>query len=122
MGVTLLRRMLLAIALALSFAIHAPMLCSATQMASSSAPAQCPLHSRIPTQAPCCRVVNGCSSSLSAQHEVVSVEAPAFVPMSQPVMIRGYDRLFEEFTRVPALSPSPPRLITRGTEFSPLLI
>jgi hypothetical protein len=107
------RRTLLLLALIASFAMHVPMPCPAAQAAS-----HCPMHS---TTAPCCRVA-GCFSSLSACHDVASLEAPA--QLSMPPLVPTYvSREFShDFIHAIAFDPSPPQRAARSIEFRPLLI
>jgi hypothetical protein len=101
------------LALIALFAMHVPMPCPVAQAAS-----HCPMHS---TTAPCCRVA-GCFSSLSARHEVASLEAPARLPMP-PLAISYLDHnRFEDFIHAIGFDPSPPQYPARSIEFRPLLI
>jgi hypothetical protein len=107
------RRTLLILALIASFAMHVPMPCPLAQAAS-----HCPMHS---TTAPCCRVA-GCFSSLSARHDVASLEVPAQIPL--PALLPTYVSCnsFGECILAIAFESPPPRYAASSIEFRPLLI
>jgi hypothetical protein len=111
--VPFMRKILLMLALIASFAMHVPMPCPLAQAAS-----HCPMHS---TTAPCCRVA-GCFSSLSARHDVASLEAPAPMPIAPLAISWLYHRYLHDFIRATAPNPSPPQFVARSIEFPPLLI
>jgi len=101
------------LALALAFATHVPMPCPMAQAAS-----HCPMHA---TTAPCCRL-SGCFSSLSARHEVASLEAPAQNPMPPLVFSYVSSGGLADFAYTITPKTSPPHHVARSIEFHPLLI